>query len=123
MTDLTPQPTPRPQHLDALAEANRVRLGIAAAKRAIAAGDLLLDAALVGDAGDHGEFIDRTPILDVLVSARRVGRSVALKVLTPIPVSETRKVGALTARQRQAIVDGLRYRAPWTCARRTGVAA
>jgi hypothetical protein len=102
---MTPAATtpPSPQHLQALARANAVRLARAELKRR------------VGDAETTvGEVVLECPweaetmtVADLLMTQRRWGRTRCRKLLQSIPVSETKTVGALTDRQRHAIVDAL----------------
>jgi hypothetical protein len=104
--DRSPQPTTRdrsPQHLRALARANAVRLARAELKRRIADGEL-----------DAGHILLQCPweaasmaVADVLMSQRRWGVSRCRRLLVPLRISETKTVGALTERQRRALVDRL----------------
>ena len=95
--------TPGPQHLRALHRANEVRLARAELKRRIGAGEL-----------SAAEVIMQSPweaqsmaVADVLMSQRRWGHQRCRKVLGQIPVSETKTVGSLTDRQRQALAETL----------------
>lgn len=90
-----------PQHLRALHRANEVRLARAELKRRISAGEITA-----------AEVILRSPweassmsVADVLMSQRRWGHQRCRKVLAQIPVSETKAVGTLTDRQRQALAE------------------
>lgn len=88
----------RPQHMDALAEANRVRLRRAALKRAVKAGEISL-AELLGD-----EAAQSMTITEALMAQNRWGRARAAKVLSPRQITGTRRVGSLTERQRAEIL-------------------
>ena len=92
---------PGPQHLRALNRANEVRLARAELKRRIATGEITA-----------GEVILESPwearsmaVADLLMSQRRWGHQRCRKVLGQIPVSETKTVGTLTERQRQALAE------------------
>ncbi len=92
---------PAPQHLRALHRANEVRLARAELKRRVACGEI-----------SAGEVILESPweaesmtVADLLMSQRRWGITRCRKVLGQIPVSETKTVGTLTARQRQALAE------------------
>ncbi len=92
---------PGPQHLRALHRANEVRLARAELKRRIATGEITA-----------GDVILESPweahsmsVADLLMSQRRWGHQRCRKVLAQIPVSETKTVGTLTDRQRQALAE------------------
>ncbi len=92
-----------PQHLEALARANAVRLARANLKRKIADGKL-----------DVGEVILECPweaasmtVADVLMSQHRWGQTRCNKFLASLGISETHRLGALTERQRRALADRL----------------
>ena len=95
--------TPMPQHMQALAEANRVRLARAALKRAVQAGDV-----------DTAEVVRECPwevetmtIGELLRSQRRWGRTRVRKFLGTMALSENRPVGRLTLRQRSVLAAEL----------------
>jgi hypothetical protein len=99
--------TPRaPQHLEALARANQVRLARAALKRAIARGELAV-ADVVDDVPAEAETMT---VFDLLASQRRWGDTRCKRLLRTIPISETKAVGTLTDRQRDALVAALAER-------------
>ena len=50
-------------------------------------------------------------VADLLMSQRRWGHQRCRKLLGQIPVSETKTVGSLTERQRQALAEPARHRA------------
>jgi hypothetical protein len=94
---------PSPQHLQALARANRVRLARAELKRRIgegriSAGNVFLEC--------PWEAASMT-VADVLMSQRRWGATRCRKFLFSLHISETRTVGSLTQRQRSALADQL----------------
>jgi len=89
-------PTEVPQHLRALARANKVRLARAELKRSIARGDM-----------DAADVVRRCPweattmtIAELLTSQRRWGRTRARKFLMPLLIGENKQLGTLTERQR-----------------------
>jgi hypothetical protein len=92
-----------PQHMQALARANRVRLARAELKRSIARGD-----------ADVGEVIRESPweaesmtLAELLTSQRRWGRTRARKFLVGLALSENKRVGTLTPRQRALLAGAL----------------
>jgi hypothetical protein len=88
-----------PQHMQALELANRVRLARAALKRRVGSGDLTAAEVIVTCPWEA----DSMPIMDLLMSQRRWGRTRCRKFLTSIQMSETKTVGALTERQRRTL--------------------
>ena len=95
--------TSAPQHLRALASANRVRLARAALKRAVAS-DQTTAAEVILDSPWEAESM---AISELLSSQRRWGRTRSRKFLSRLALSENKKIGTLTPRQRQLIADGL----------------
>jgi hypothetical protein len=92
-----------PQHMQALARANRVRLARAELKRAIARGDV-----------EVAEVIRETPwesesmtLAELLTSQRRWGRTRARKFLLGLALSENKRLGTLTPRQRALLACAL----------------
>ncbi len=90
---------PTPQHMQALAHANRVRLARAALKRNIAKGDI--DAAEV--IRDCPWETESMTLAELLTSQRRWGRTRARKFLLALALSENKRLGTMTARQRQLV--------------------
>ena len=92
-----------PQHLRALAEANRVRLARAALKREVEAGRL-----------DTADVVRECPwevetmtVGELLRAQRRWGRTRARKVLSSLALSENRELGRRTLRQRSVLAGEL----------------
>jgi hypothetical protein len=88
-----------PQHMQALELANRVRLARADLKRRVATGQL-----------EAAEVIVTCPweaesmgIGDLLMSQRRWGRTRCRKFLGTIQMSENKRIGTLTDRQRRTL--------------------
>ena len=96
-------PAGMPQHMQALAHANRVRLARASLKRAVASG-----------AVDAAEIVRSCPwevesmtVGELLRSQRRWGRTRARKFLFSIALNENRELGRLTVRQRTLLASEL----------------
>src|SRR5829696_3833114 len=88
-----------PQHMQALARANRVRLARAELKRSIARGET--DAsAVVRECPWETESMT---IAELLTSQRRWGRTRARKFLMPLSLNENKQLGTLTSRQRNLL--------------------
>ena len=99
---------PMPQHLRALAHANRVRLARAELKRQVAAGGT-----------DAAAIVQECPweaatmtVGELLRSQRRWGRTRTRKFLFPLALNENRELGRLTERQRTILATELDSRAP-----------
>ena len=88
-----------PQHMQALARANRVRLARAELKRSIARGDLEA-ADVVRDSPWETESMT---LAELLTSQRRWGRTRARKFLIGLALNENKKLGTLTSRQRSLL--------------------
>ncbi len=105
---IAPAPTSRsaaqtPQHMQALARANRVRLARAELKRAVGRGEV-----------DVTEVIRDVPwetesmtLAELLTSQRRWGRTRARKLLQALALSENKRIGTLTPRQRALLTSAL----------------
>ena len=90
---------PRQQHMQALELANRVRLARATLKRRVGTGELEAAEVVVKCPWEA----ESMPIMDLLMSQRRGGRTRCRKFLTSIRMSETKTVGSLTERQRHTL--------------------
>lgn len=96
-----------PQHMQALAQANRVRLARASLKRAVLAGRL-----------DVVEVIRACPwevetmtISELLRSQSHWGRTRARRFLSSLALNENRVLGRLTERQRNVLAAELEAKA------------
>jgi hypothetical protein len=96
-----------PQHMQALAHANRVRLARASLKRAVLGGQL-----------DVAQVIRTCPwevetmtVGELLRSQRRWGRTRTRKFLVALALNENRELGRLTDRQRNVLAAELEARA------------
>jgi hypothetical protein len=92
-----------PQHMQALARANRVRLARAELKRSIGRGD-----------AEVAKVIENVPweaesmtLAELLTSQRRWGRTRARKLLQALALSENKRVGTLTPRQQALLTSAL----------------
>ena len=92
-----------PQHLSALARANRVRLARAELKRRIADGEISAGDVVLACPWE----VESMTVADLLASQRRWGATRCRKLLAALQISETRHVGALTQRQRMALAERL----------------
>lgn len=97
-----------PQHMQALARANSVRLARAELKRAIARGDM-----------DASEVVQECPwetesmtIAELLTSQPRWGRTRVRKFLLPLSLSENKRLGTFTSRQRMLLAAELSAKKP-----------
>jgi hypothetical protein len=95
-----------PQHMQALARANRVRLARAELKRSIARGDVEASE-VVRDCPWETESMT---ISELLTSQRRWGRTRARKFLLPLALNENKQLGTLTSRQRRLLANELASR-------------
>ena len=95
---------PAPQHMQALAQANKVRLARAELKRQVADGELSV-ADIVLDCPWEAESMN---IADLLMSQHRWGRTRCRRFLTQIPMNETKTIGSMTDRQRKCLAGRLR---------------
>ena len=95
-----------PQHLQALARANRVRLARAAIKRSIASGETTAAEVLRSDSWET----ESMSLAELLASQRRWGRTRVRKFLQMLALSEQKRLGSLTHRQRMLLVSELEAR-------------
>jgi len=114
-TSIAPAPTSAsvsavqaPQHMQALARANRVRLARAELKRSIARGEI--DAAEV--VRDCPWETKSMTLAELLTSQRRWGRTRARKFLLSLSLSENKRLGTLTSRQRTLLSTELAAKEP-----------
>jgi hypothetical protein len=92
-----------PQHMQALARANRVRLARAELKRSIGRGDVDV-AEVIRDCPWETESMT---LAELLTSQRRWGRTRARKLLQGLALSENKRLGTLTPRQRALLSSAL----------------
>lgn len=125
---MTPTPSPddvRPQHEEALARAVYVRVRAGELKQAIRAGELPLTRAITLDdlPDDDRDVLARRPVGEILLCGRRLGRSGVNKILAVAAISSDKRLGTLTPRQRDVLVDLIGRRAPWLTVADTEAAA
>jgi hypothetical protein len=93
----------QPQHLQALAQANAIRLERARIKRDIRAGKVSVCAMLE----DPPASLKTMTVAELLRAQRRWGRTRSATLLSRCGLSEARRLGRLTLRQRSALIDAL----------------
>jgi hypothetical protein len=96
-------PAIAPQHMQALALANRVRLARASLKRDVAAGTV--EAAQI--VRDCPWQVESMTIGELLCSQRRWGRTRVRKFCFSLSLNENRALGRLTERQRTVLACAL----------------
>ena len=92
-----------PQHMQALAHANRVRLARASLKRAIGSNQLDVAEVVRGCPWE----VETMTIGELLRSQRRWGRTRVRKFLSSLALNENRELGRLTERQRNVLAAEL----------------
>jgi hypothetical protein len=106
-TVVEPQTEPKErgtaQCMEALARANQVRLARAALKRDISAGRRAVADVVIESPWEA----DSMSLSELLCSQRRWGRARSRKLLSSAALSEAKKVGSLTERQRRILVHAL----------------
>ena len=95
---------PAPQHMQALARANKVRLARAELKRQVADGELSV-ADVVLDCPWEAESMT---IADLLMSQHRWGHTRCRRFLVQVPMGETKTISSMTDRQRRCLAGRLR---------------
>ena len=95
--------TQTPQHMRALARANRVRLARAELKRSIGRGEVDV-VEVIRDCPWETESMS---LAELLTSQRRWGRTRARKLLQALALSENKRLGTLTPRQRALLTTAL----------------
>ena len=88
-----------PQHMQALAHANRVRLARASLKRAIGSNQMDVTEVVRGCPWE----VETMTIGELLRSQRRWGRTRVRKFLSSLALNENRELGRLTERQRTVL--------------------
>ena len=91
------------QCMQALARANQVRLARAALKRDISAGHRAVAEVIIESPWEA----ESMSLSELLCSQRRWGRARSRKLLGSIALSEGKRVGTLTERQRRILVAAL----------------
>lgn len=95
-----------PQHMQALARANQIRLARAALKRSIGRGEASV-AEIVRECPWETESMT---LAELLTSQRRWGRTRTRKFLLSLALSENKRLESLTQRQRALLCSELESR-------------
>ena len=90
-----------PQHMQALARANEVRLARAELKRRVAVGDITAAEVILTSPWEA----ETMTVSDLLLSQRRWGHTRCRKLLGQVPMSEFKTIGTMTERQRVALAE------------------
>jgi hypothetical protein len=98
------RPTRGPQHMQALQQANAVRLARADLKRRVAEGDLSAADVVLESPWEARSMT----IADLLTSQCRWGSTRCRRFLQSVPMSEQKTIGSMTERQRHAVAGQLR---------------
>jgi hypothetical protein len=102
-TESEPRQGGTSQCMEALARANEVRLARAALKRDIGAGRRAVTDVIINSPWEA----DSMSLSELLCSQRRWGRARSRKLLSSAALSEGKKIGSLTERQRRILVGAL----------------
>ena len=94
---------PAPQHMRALAQANRVRLARAELKRQVSDGEATVAEIVLTQPWEA----ESMTIADLLMSQHRWGRTRCRRFLASIPMVETKSIGSMTERQRKELASRL----------------
>ncbi len=92
-----------PQHMQALAQANKVRLARAELKRQVSDGERSVAEVVL----DRPWQAESMAIADLLMSQHRWGRTRCRRFLGSIPMNETKTIGSMTDRQRRELAARL----------------
>lgn len=103
-------PTDAPQYMQALEEANRVRLARAALKRRLAEQPTKRHSCnMCADVlADPPDVLVNMSVAELLMSCHRIGLVATRKILNASRVPELRKLSSLTSDQRQRLIGALR---------------
>lgn len=104
---IAPPATQLPQHMQALARANHVRLARAGLKRSVARGDVSVAQVVAGCSWET----ESMTLAELLTSQRRWGRTRARKFLSSLALAENKRIGTLTERQRLMLANELEAKA------------
>lgn len=99
-------PAPAPQHMQALQRANEVRLARAELKRQVGDGSLSVTDVILECPWESASMT----VVELLLSQRRWGATRCSKFLAQTGMPEAKPIGAMTQRQRLAIVAAMSSR-------------
>jgi hypothetical protein len=88
-----------PQYMRALERANQVRLARAELKRRVAIGEADVAQVILACPWEA----ESMAVADLLMSQRRWGQTRCRKFLSQIPMSESKRIGSMTERQRRTL--------------------
>lgn len=94
---------PAPQHMQALRKANEVRLARAELKRRVSHGTVSVGEVILGCPWEAASMT----VSELLLSQRRWGTTRCAKFLGQIGMPEGKTIGAMTERQRYALVAAM----------------
>lgn len=103
------------QPMRALERANQIRLARSQLKRRVARGEIEAAEVIRGCPSEA----ETMAVSELLLSQHRWGQRRCQDLLGPLHISEAKRIGSMTPRQRQALVDTLsrrgreRPRSPW----------
>src|SRR5579862_1836388 len=92
-----------PQHMRALARANEVRLARAELKRRVMDGETTAADVILACPWEA----ETMAVAELLMSQHRWGHTRARRFLATVPMSETKTIGSMTARQRESLASML----------------
>src|ERR1700722_18466677 len=92
-----------PQHMRALARANEVRLARAELKRRVMDGETTAADVIL----DSPWEVETMAVAELLMSQHRWGHTRARRFLATVPMTETKTIGSMTARQRHSLAEML----------------
>jgi hypothetical protein len=96
-----------PQHMQALARANSVRLARAEIKRRVGGGDISA-AEVISECASE---VESMTLAELLNAQRRWGRTRVRRFLYLLQLSENKRIGTLTSRQRAMLCTELAAKA------------
>jgi len=102
------------QRMRALERANQARFARAELKRRVAQGEIEVAEVILTGPWEA----ERMPVADLLTSQRHWGHTRVRKFLASVAISETKTVGSMTERQRQAVAARLTIARPASVDRR-----
>ena len=94
----------RDQRIDALRQANKVRIRRAELKKEIAAGNKRLEKILARPP----EWLIAAKVYELLLAAPKIGPATATRILARCRIAHAKTVGGLSARQRRELVNALK---------------
>lgn len=114
---MEPQHRPRPQHLEALDQANRVRRRRYAIRRRVKGRELSLTALFITDGlpAADAELIAGREVRELLEWGYRIGDTVSRRILRHAEIKATMPLEALSPSRREDLLELVRAVAPEAC--------